>query len=59
MIEIRRGKYIGRLVGAQPKNEAEHFYQCEACGAWVDGRDLGQVFDHEGPLPHLAQDKPQ
>lgn len=24
-----------------------------------DMRDLGQVFEHEGPLPHPVQDKPQ
>jgi hypothetical protein len=27
--------------------EAEHFYRCEVCGAWVDCRDLGMVLDHE------------
>jgi hypothetical protein len=25
----------------------------------IDCRDLGQVFEHEGPLPYLAQDQPQ
>ena len=28
-------------------------------GGWIDCRDLGQVFEHEGPLPHPAQDQPQ
>jgi hypothetical protein len=59
MIDIPRGKYIGRRLGPPVKDEAEHFYRCEACGGWVDRRDLGQVFDHEGPLPHPPQDRPQ
>jgi hypothetical protein len=42
--DIPRGKYIGEAVDS-PKDEA-------ACGAWIDCRDLGMVFDHEGPLPH-------
>jgi DNA-binding protein H-NS len=25
---------------------------CPACGGWIDCRDLGQVFEHNGPLPH-------
>jgi hypothetical protein len=37
--------------------EAEHFYPCEACKGWVDMRDLGMVLDHEGPLPHPADDR--
>jgi hypothetical protein len=51
MTTIPRGKYIGEAVDP-PADEAEHFYKCEACGAWVDCRDLGMVFDHEAPLPH-------
>jgi len=34
----------------------KHFYRCSACGGWVDYRDRGQVFDHEGLLPHPADD---
>ena len=52
MTDIPRGKYRGERIGGPPANEAEHFYQCKKCGAWVDMRDLGMVFDHEGPLPH-------
>jgi hypothetical protein len=25
----------------------------------MDCRDLAQVFEHEGPLPHPAQDQPR
>jgi hypothetical protein len=56
IIEFPRGKHIGRPMGDLPKDEAERRYRCPACGAWVDCRNLGQVFDHEGPLPHPAED---
>ena len=56
---VPRGKYLGRRIGDPPKDEAEHFIRCPACGGWVDCRDLGQVFEHEGPLPHPAEDQPQ
>jgi hypothetical protein len=56
---IPRGKYLGEWLGEGPASEAEHFIKCAACGGWIDRRDLGQVFDHEGPLPHPAQDQPQ
>jgi hypothetical protein len=35
-------------------SEAEHFYKCPKCGGYVDKRDLAQVFEHEGPLPHAV-----
>jgi hypothetical protein len=58
-IMIRRGQYTGRLVGQAPTDEAEHFIRCPTCGGWIDCRDLGQVFEHEAPLPHPAQDRSQ
>ncbi len=51
---ILRGRYIGKPHGP-PVDEAEHFIKCAACGAWIDCRDLGAVFDHEGPMPHPDQ----
>jgi methionyl-tRNA synthetase len=42
----------GKIVGPEPKNEAEHFRQCEKCGTLYDMRDLDAVFAHDGPLPH-------
>ena len=39
---------IGKRVGVQPIDEAEHFFRCEACRGWIDMRDLGAVLDHEG-----------
>jgi hypothetical protein len=53
------GTIVGRRVGDPPESEAEHFIQCPACNGWIDCRDLGQVFEHEGPLPHPLQNQPQ
>jgi hypothetical protein len=53
----QRGEIIGECVGGEPKSEADHFIKCPTCGGWVDMRDLGQVLEHEGPLPHPAQDR--
>ena len=38
--------------------EAKHFYRCARCGVWVDCRDLGMVFEHEGGLPQPVGNKP-
>jgi hypothetical protein len=38
MIDLPRGKYLGRRVGDPPKDEAEHFIRCPACGGWIDCR---------------------
>jgi hypothetical protein len=54
-----RGKYIGKRVGQPTTDEAEHFIKCPGCGGLIDCRDLAQVFEHESPLPHPAQDRPQ
>lgn len=59
MSKIPRGKYIGERVEKPAKDESEHFMKCELCGGMFDMRDLGQVFDHEGRLPHPSQDQKQ
>jgi hypothetical protein len=56
---LRRGEIIGHRVGGEPADEAEHFIKCPTCGNWIDMRDLAQVLEHEGPLPHPAQDRAQ
>jgi hypothetical protein len=56
IIEFPRGRYSSRRMGDPPKREAEYFYRCPVRSGWVDCRELGQVFDHEGPLPHPTQD---
>ena len=48
MSEIPRGVIFGRRVDDPPKSEAEHFIRCPARDGWIDCRDLGQVFEHEG-----------
>jgi len=55
---LRRGEIIGERVD-KPATEAEHFMRCPTCGGYFDMRDLAQVFEHEGPLPHSAGDKLQ
>jgi hypothetical protein len=37
--------------------EAEHYLRCKACNGWIDGRDFVWIEDHEGELPHPAQDQ--
>ena len=51
MVDILRGKYLGRCLGDPAENEAEHFIRFPTCGGWIDCRDLAQVFEHECPLP--------
>jgi hypothetical protein len=55
---IPRGSIIGKPL-YPVASEAEHFIKCAACGGWVNCRDLGIVFEHEGPLPHPAIDRAQ
>ena len=45
---IPRGRYRGEAL--EPvASEADHHYRCPQCGAWVDMRDLAEVFEHEQP----------
>ena len=50
---------MGKRVGAEPESESDHYMKCPTCGGYFDMRDLAQVLEHEGPLPHPVQDKPQ
>jgi hypothetical protein len=43
------GGKVGRTCLKTPEEDNEA----------IDCRDLGQVFEHERPLPHPAQDQPQ
>ena len=51
--------HLRATSGRSAQEEAQHFIRCPACGGWIDCRDLVQVFEHEGPLPHATQDQPQ
>ena len=42
LTDIPRRKYIGRRLGDQPTEEAEHFMRCPRCGGWMDCRDLAR-----------------
>jgi hypothetical protein len=54
-----RGTVIRRQVAGWPLTEAEHFLKCPLCGGYADMRDRVWLEDHEGPLPHPAQDRVQ
>jgi hypothetical protein len=56
VLSLPQGKFLGKRLGDPPTSEADHFIRCPACGGWIDCRDLAQVSEHEGPLPHPAQD---
>jgi len=58
-LNVPRSRYVGRRVDKKVTDEREHFHKCPLCGGWFDMPDLGQVFEHEGPLPHPVQDQPQ
>jgi hypothetical protein len=47
-----RGVYLGAPAIPKPAQARSHFIPCAVCNGWIDCRDLGSVFDHEGPLPH-------
>jgi hypothetical protein len=54
-----RGTVLGDAPMGQRVHEPEHFFRCKACNGWIDARDLVWVEDHEGSLPHPAQDQAQ
>ena len=54
-----RGTVIGERTDGRRVPEGEHYFRCNACNGWIDARDYVWVGDHEGPLPHPAQDQAQ
>jgi hypothetical protein len=54
---LRRGGFLGRRVD-KVTTEAEHYLRCPACGGLIDIRNLAQVIEHAGPLPHPPTDRP-
>ena len=36
----------------KPKDETGYFIRCASCGGRIDVRDVRQVLEHDGPLPH-------
>jgi hypothetical protein len=53
---IPRGKVFGQRAGRRRVPEADHYFRCRICNGFIDARDLAWVDDHQGPLPHPAQD---
>jgi hypothetical protein len=54
-----RGTVVGERADRRRVSEAENFFRCNICGGYLDARDYVWVLDHEGPLPHPAQDQAQ
>jgi hypothetical protein len=54
-----RGTVLGDRTDRRRVGEAENFFRCNICGGYLDARDLVCIEDHEGPLPHSAQDQAQ
>jgi hypothetical protein len=54
-----RGTVVGERADRRRVSEAENFFRCNICGGYLDARDYVWVQDHEGPLPHPAQDQAQ
>jgi hypothetical protein len=51
-----RGTVLGERAHRRRVSEADNFFQCNICGGYLDGRDFVWIEDHEGELPHPAQD---
>ena len=54
-----RGTVVGVRADRRRVSEAENFFRCNIRGGCLDARDYVWVLDHEGPLPHPAQDRVQ
>jgi hypothetical protein len=54
-----RGTVLGERADRRRVPETEHYFRCMLCGGYLDARDLVWIEDHEGPLPHPAQDQAQ
>ena len=54
-----RGTVFGERADRLCVGEAENFFRCNICGGYLDARDYVWVLEHEGPLPHPAQDQAQ
>jgi hypothetical protein len=50
---------MGKQGDGEDEDEAGHFMRCPFCGGLIDMRDVAQVLEHDGPLPHPKQDQPQ
>ena len=53
------GTLLGERADGRRVPEAVNVFRCNICGGYLDARDYIWVLDHEGPLPHPAQDQAQ
>ena len=57
-MDIPRGKYIGTPQGEPPKDEAEHFYQCEECGLKYESKEIAEKCGMDYVMPMAYAEPP-
>jgi hypothetical protein len=57
MITAPRGRIIGKRVGGEPANEAEHFIRCPACAAGSTAATWAKCWSMRGRclIPHMTR----
>src|SRR6478736_9903151 len=55
--ERRARDYFNSLKSGRLSIKREPPRSSPACDGWIDCRDLGQVFEHEGPLPQPVEER--
>ena len=53
---VPRRECIDHRVDRAVKDETDCFMRCPACDGRIDTRDLRQVLEHDGPLPHPVRE---
>jgi hypothetical protein len=49
---VSRQDCIDQSVDRTAKGGTDYFMRCPACDGRIDTRDLRQILEHDGPLPH-------
>ncbi len=53
---VSRQECIDQRVDRTAKVETDGLMRCPACDGRIDTRDLRQVLEHDGPLPHPVRE---
>jgi hypothetical protein len=53
---VPRQECVDQTVDRRAKVETEYFMRCPACDGRIDTRDLRQVLEHDGALPHPVRE---
>ena len=53
---VPRQECIDQRIDGTAKDETDCFMRCPACNGQIDTRDLRQVLEHDGPLPHPVRE---